>query len=527
MLTLTRSFGLVVALTTSAATAQTRLLEMVGPLGDGFAYTTQWAGDVNGDGHDDFWASSPWYRISPRSGRLSLHSGRDTTVLREFFGTLIDPLNGPYIVCGDLNGDNVSDLVVGDNYLNTGRYRALSGATGTLLYARVGTPGSMLGFSLASLGDLDGDNVRDFAVGAPGAGRTYVWSGRTGAQIREHVGPNVGDYYGSGLAAVGDIDGDGTDDLGIGTGVTGPSRVGFIHVMSGRTGALLLSFSEAPPPSSFGGRFAGIGDVDGDGRNDLAIGRGARFEIVSGRNGAVIRSHPYWQTSLAGGHDLDYDGVPDYLSGEWDPNNYSLSNGTLRIFSGRTGNTVATLRGDQPSDQLGRYIVLGGDINRDGVSEFITGSGFARQSSGLLLIFGRIPGSFQAFGTACAGSSGLPTIQIAPLPRVGASITVSATNVRPLQPGILAFGASNTSWGTQPLPAPLDALGMTGCTLWISPDLLEQVSTGLGIARWTAPIPNDVGLIGARFFNQFLLLDPGVNPLGVVASNASVCGIGG
>lgn len=521
------ALGLTIAV---SAAAQSRLLSLVGNPGEGFGYDTHWAGDVNGDGHDDLWILSPGFRTSSQYGRLALHSGRDGAALREFFGTVNFYLYGPFIVCGDVDADGIRDIVIGDINNGFGRCSVLSGASGTLRYARSGTLRSDFGSRLTHLGDIDGDGAGDFAVGAPGGpssyGRVYVWSGRAGALIREHVGPNLGDYYGSGLAAVGDIDGDGVADLGIGTGVWGGTAVGFVHVMSGRTGTLLLSVSEAPATETFGTRFAGIGDVDQDGRGDLAIGKSGRFDIVRGRDGSLIRSHPFLQTAIAGGHDFDYDAVPDYLSSERDPLNAN-NPGTVRIFSGRTGAIVTVLRGEQPGDFLGTYIRLGGDINRDGRSEIAMGNHNARQTAGYLSIYGRVPGSFQRFGTGCAGTAGLPTIGIAAPPRIGTTVTLSVTNVRALQPGILLFGTSDTSWGSQPLPAPLDGYGMPGCTLWISPDSIESLSTALGTARWSSPIPNRVELLGARFFNQFLLLDPGVNALGVVSSDASVTEIGG
>jgi len=58
-------------------------------------------------------------------------------------------------------------------------------------------------------------------------------------------------------------------------------------------------------------------------------------------------------------------------------------------------------------------------------------------------------------------------------------------------------------------------------------ELLEPVSTGLGTVRWTGRIPNDPNLLDRRFWNQCLLVDPGVNDLGVVASNSGTATIGG
>lgn len=535
--TLMFSLGAVVGfvLVARAVPAQSVLLEQVGPPLESFATDAHWAGDVNRDGHDDFWVSSPLYSSFPSSGKLTLLSGRDGTVLRTLLGTQTASLSSlVFAVAGDLDGDGTRDLLLCQpGYTNgAGRCRVVSGVDGAERYVVYGWPGSNLGASVAPLGDLDGDGISDFAVGLPFSprssdfGRVYVRSGRNGAPIREYVSPLGGAAYGGGLRGVGDVNGDGVEDLAIGTASVAPTP-GVVHIMSGRDGATLYTFNEPRPTLGFGSRLAGVGDLDGDGRAEFALGRGATFDIVRGGDGSVLRTHPMWQTSIAGGHDLDFDGVPDYVVGEYDPLNYANLRGALHYFSGRTGAVMTVIQGDQAGDQLGRYIHFGGDLNGDGMPDLVTGSPFARQQLGLLRVYGRVAGRFRSFGIGCAGTVGLPTIGVLAPPRIGASLHIRVTNVRSLQPGVLVFGASDTAWGTLPLPAPLGAVGMTGCTLLVSAEILEGVSTGLGTVQWSGFIPNEASLVGCAFFNQCLVLDPGVNPLGIVSSDAGASVIGG
>ena len=77
------------------------------------------------------------------------------------------------------------------------------------------------GSAVAPLDDLDGNGVPDLAVGAPqdpeiGAGYVSVFSGKTGELLATHWGEAVGDRFGAAIAGAGDHDGDGVPDLLIG-----------------------------------------------------------------------------------------------------------------------------------------------------------------------------------------------------------------------------------------------------------------------------------------------------------------------
>ncbi len=89
-------------------------------------------------------------------------------------------------------------------------------------------------------------------------------------------------------------------------------------------------------------------------------------------------------------------------------------------------------------------------------------------------------------------------------------------------PAALYFGASNTQAGPLPLPAPLGRIGMPGCALNVSSDLLAPLANQGGYAVLPAvSIPNQPFLIGARFYNQAIVLDPVANARGAVMSDAA------
>jgi len=150
-------------------------------------------------------------------------------------------------------------------------------------------------------GDVDGDGVADLVVGAPlanrngiDAGAVYVFRGgalptrrdlaSTAADLRID-GAAADDFAGSAVA-VGDLDGDGFEDIAIGSpggnGAAGSPRedAGDVHVVRGRsplpaTLSLATAASMAvrgPDPGDGAGSAVAIADVDDDGRGDLVVG---------------------------------------------------------------------------------------------------------------------------------------------------------------------------------------------------------------------------------------------------------------
>jgi hypothetical protein len=88
------------------------------------------------------------------------------------------------------------------------------------------------------------------------------------------------------------------------------------------------------------------------------------------------------------------------------------------------------------------------------------------------------------------------------------------------------FGFSNTLWSPLTLPLPLAVIGMPGCTGYVSLDLSFVLTGQNGTCTWTIPIPNNQGLTGLPFYVQGLVLDIGVNPAGLIATNAGAGYVG-
>lgn len=139
---------------------------------------------------------------------------------------------------------------------------------------------------------------------------------------------------------------------------------------------------------------------------------------------------------------------------------------------------------------------------------------------GTHLLTAAAPGA-TPFGGGCAGSAGTPTLGSAPSPFLGSPWSTYVADVPLNAPLFVAIGLSNAAWGTAALPLDLTVLGMTGCDLLVSPDLLlfapPQAATAV-----TVPIalPNDALLAGQTIYVQALVLDAAANPFGATLTGA-------
>jgi hypothetical protein len=537
------------------------LWDAVGPAQQsGFGISVAGVGDVNGDGVPDVVVGAPEV-LGPGglalAGQARVLSGANGATLFVVSGTnLYGGLGAAVAGVGDVSGDGVPDLAVGapeipfDPFFPTlpGTVRVLSGATGGVLFTVTGTAtGDRFGHSISALGDVSGDGVPDFVVGAiqqnqfgaSGPGLARVVSGATGATLATATGTATGDAFGYSVAGVGDVSGDGIPDFLAGAPRSifsfPPPAAGYARLLSGAGGATLFTFNGTATADGFGFAVGAAGDLNGDGALDLAVTapKAGAARVFSGTTGGVllavggVPAVHWFGTSIVGGQDVNLDGVPDLLVGAAQPpaSGFGWGTGYLRALSGSSGAALFDVEGSVAGEQFGFAAAAVGDANADGFTDLVVGSpdntpaGALSGSAGrvsLVALVGLAPGSSR-FGSGCPGTGGVVPIVSEmggwPLPGNG-DFAIALSKALPGTPTLRIVGVSDQSWLGAPLPLNLAPIGLPGCSLLVSVDVVFPATTTAGGAALIAlPIPLDPFLAATFVYFQWYVVDPGPLPV--------------
>jgi hypothetical protein len=315
----------------------------------------------------------------------------------------------------DVNGDGTPDFIAGSPLSATATIH--SGATGQVLYSYAfAPPGSQYGFAVALGGDVNGDGVSDFAVGAPHAdgvaldsGTATLYSGADGSVVESLGGFVAKSQFGYSVAFAGDVNLDGYADVLVGApfaAITGLTvECGSATLFSGFDRVVLHAKNGDIVGDRLGTSVAGPGDLNADGVPDFAVGapgvdtnldNAGATRAYSGLDGSLLWTRygvyipvPPPQTCFQvvfnySGHrlapigDVNLDGVPDVLESGY----LSVAcefifgiSGTIRALSGVDGSLLHTHGEFAFFSVLGLSISGLGDVNVDGAPDFAAGYG--------------------------------------------------------------------------------------------------------------------------------------------------------
>jgi hypothetical protein len=238
------------------------------------------AGDVNGDGVPDVIAASRDATAGgTQRGLVRVLSGVNGNVLFTLQGTANSQRLGLDVDgVGDVNGDGRADFLVSSFTAGVKLYSGLDGSV--LRTFTAATLDDVFGASVAGIGDVTGDGVRDLAIGATqdgniftlGAGYVKVFDGASGALVRTFNGGATGDRFGVSVADACDLNGDGRVELLVGADQFGSALKGYARLLDVAAGTAIHTFQGLNDGDRFGASVAGLGNVDGAGGPEVAIG---------------------------------------------------------------------------------------------------------------------------------------------------------------------------------------------------------------------------------------------------------------
>lgn len=475
-------------------------------------------GDVDDDGVADF-ALVPGFL----SERLGIGCGNPPAPPMPGFGVVSGatgtvlwslPFFEEVFGVGDVTGNGRDDVgMLRNDGSGAGRRIELrDGSTGVLLREQP----LAVDESGGAAGDTNGDGYGDIWVAR--LGEVRVFSGRNLLLIRLVRG-SVGDEFGRAVAAAGDVDRNGADDLVI--SAPRAEGTGVVYVHAGEGPGLIREIRQINSrPGQFGIGLSGVGDLDDDGFDDVCAWDGAESWIYSGADGGVLFSATNVDSPLVAAGDVDGDGKVDLLHRD------VIALGTdepWSLLSGADGSTFSMIPG--------RFGVLApvGDVNGDGFADLLTFSRSTRPSLAppaqfdvsvvTLGLTGR-PGRIWDRGVDCPGARGeRRRIDYRGRAQLDENLSVRLRGGRPNFVALLHIG--------DPTTMPLDMIGAAGCILYSAPYYTVGAATNsLGFAVSNLALPSGVAPMGQRIDLQWVQWDPGANQLGVTVSDGLVLEVG-
>ena len=387
------------------------------------------AGDVNGDGYSEVIVGSPTYTNGEGSeGRAILFQGSASGLsAAPDWSTESNQILAKYgnsvFTAGDINGDGLSDVIVGSDMNDNGEsdegsafvYNgSAAGLSSSANWSSAGgQSNSNFGCSVSSAGDVNGDSYADVIIGASDYDNGELNEGIVFAYFGSPSGLSAspdwsaelnqeGASFGGSVSTAGDVNGDGYSDVIIGAinYDNGHSNEGGAFVYygsgSGLSGVPDWSGESNQTSANYGSGVSTAGDVNGDGYSDVIIGAGnydngqtnegrvycylgsaaglsltANWTAESNQNNANMGS-----VSSAG--DVNGDGYSDVIIGASNYDNGQTNEGRVYCYQGSSSGLPAsaswTNESNQANSNYGLKVSSAGDVNGDGYSDVIVGA---------------------------------------------------------------------------------------------------------------------------------------------------------
>ncbi|MBM4169755.1 MAG: T9SS type A sorting domain-containing protein, partial [Ignavibacteria bacterium] len=319
-------------------------------------------GELDGDGKPDLAVAN----LSSNTVSVLRNTSTSGTIS---FASKVDYATGSYpqsVSIGDLDGDGKPDLAVANNLSNTVSVLRNTSTSGSISFASKVDFTTGGGPYSVAVGDVDGDGKPDLAVANRSSSTVSVFR-NTSTSGTISFAPKVDYATGSWPAsvAIGDVDGDGKPDLAVAN--WGSSTVSVFRNTS--TSGTISFASKVDYVTGSGPESVAVGDIDGDGKPDLAVANYSSSTVSVFRDTSTSGTISFAsKVDYATGSnpesvtigDIDGDGKPDLAVGSWTSHTVSVFRNTSTSGTISFASKVDYATGTNPSS------VAIGDLDGDG-----------------------------------------------------------------------------------------------------------------------------------------------------------------